>query len=326
MNNGMKTISADEKRLLGLIQAAFPLIEEPFAVLATTLNMTEADVIESIKSLKDRGIVRQIGPVINPPSLGYRTTLVAMKLDPERMAMAEEAIHGHPGISHAYEREHEFNLWVTLAVGPGVDIDENATKFGQACGADITVSLPSVKTFKLKALFGEQLQDETSSGPSSGSNIALTVIQKQVVNCLQQDLDLNPRPWDKMAVESGMGTTQFLSIVSELMDMGVVRRYGANINHRKAGYTANAMTCWKVGKQDEDAMGAILALLPEVSHCYTRRLNPEWPYNLFAMIHAGTREQCFEIANRVSVERGNPDFTQLFSTREIKKLRNVYQA
>ena len=85
------------------------------------------------------------------------------------------------------------------------------------------------------------------------------------------------------------------------------------------------MTCWPVPKEIVEVMAKKLVPLSQVSHCYERKTNPLWHYNLFAMIHGHTRDQCQGIADKVSAEAGLTDYVLLFSTREFKKTRVIYQ-
>lgn len=324
MNSSIKTTVLPEARLLDFLQTGFPLVARPFAALASMLNVTEDDIIASITSLKNSGIVRQIGPVINPQAIGFNTTLVAMKLDPAYMPAADSVLKAYPGVSHAYEREHEFNLWVTLAAGPDENIDASVQRLAIACRAKSAIALPAVKTYKLQALFSSKSQPATLP-PAPVSKHILTAEQKRVLNALQQDLQLITTPWDNMAASTGMGTQQFLDIVQGLIHNGVIRRYGANINHRKAGFTANAMVCWQVEASSADTIGAALTSLQAVSHCYLRQPQTAWSYNLFAMIHGHQREECTAIARRISNEYNIHNCQLLFSTHEVKKIRNVYR-
>src|SRR4030042_240873 len=111
-----------DKNLLNIIQAEFPLSREPFATLELRLSIDRDKVIQRIEGLKSRGIIRLIGPVFNPKRLGYRTTLVAMKVPVERLDKAEQIISTHPMVSHCYERDHDFKLWFTLAMPVVEDI------------------------------------------------------------------------------------------------------------------------------------------------------------------------------------------------------------
>ena len=104
-----------------------------------------------------------------------------------------------------------------------------------------------------------------------------------------------------------------------------MRRYGASIEHLNVGFTANAMTCWVAPAEVVEAAGRKVAALGEVSHCYERKTDPLWPYNLFAMTHGHTREVCQAIADKISRETGLDEYVLLFSIREIKKVRVRYR-
>jgi len=121
-----------------------------------------------------------------------------------------------------------------------------------------------------------------------------------------------------------MSERDFLTHVTDLLQRGIMRRYGAAVNHRRAGFKANALTCWKVPKPIVDAAGKKLSSFTEVSHCYERKTNPQWQYNLFAMIHGRSWKACQETAIRASNDLGLTDYIQLFSTREFKKTRVNY--
>jgi DNA-binding Lrp family transcriptional regulator len=127
-----------------------------------------------------------------------------------------------------------------------------------------------------------------------------------------------------MSARVGLDENGFLSHCASLLRRGIMRRFGAALNHRRAGFVANALTCWAAPADKLDSLGERLALQPQVSHCYQRKANPLWQYNLFAMIHGQTGEECREVAQSISSETGIKDYVLLFSTREIKKTRVKY--
>ncbi|MDP2930878.1 MAG: AsnC family transcriptional regulator [Chloroflexota bacterium] len=318
-----------DRKLLGLLQMDFPLTGEPYADLGLKLGISGDEVMQRIHQLKSAGIVRQLSPVLDARRLGYRSTLVAMKVPTERLETARQVIVEHPGVSHGYERDHEFNVWITLAVPRGVDIDAEMAKLASATGAEVIFGLPAVKVFKLRTYFGAD--GEAPSSANNGSETALpsreaelSRLDKLVINGLQQDLPLAPEPFAPLAAQLGMDVVDFLAQCRSLLARGIMRRFGAAINHHGAGYKANAMTGWAVPPALVDAVGRKLASLREVSHCYERKTNALWKYNLFAMIHGSTRESCRETVSQVSGETGLTDYVVLFSTREFKKIRVKY--
>lgn len=317
-----------DRALLNLIQAEFPLTKEPYADLGQRLGTGTDDVIRHIKHLKSGGIIRLIGPVLDSRSLGYQTTLVAMRVAKAQLEKAEQVIAGHPGVSHGYERDHHFNLWFTLAVPPAVNIETELEQVSRSTGAEAIFSLPAIRVFKIGAYFDmdENSHNTTIVHQSNllAQQVELSSTDRLIINELQRDLPLIANPFAAMARQAGMDVERFLLNCRSLQQRGVIRRFSASINHNQAGFTANAMTCWAAPSDTIDIIGQKLALLKEVSHCYERKTNPLWRYNLFAMIHCYSREACQGIADKVSRETCLSDYALLFSTKEFKKTRIKY--
>ncbi len=317
------------QKLLARLQNGFPLTAEPFRELGRSLEIPEEEVIDRIERFRNEGIIRQISPVFDARSLGYRTTLTAVKVNEDRLEKAAQIIGQNPFISHAYEREHPFNLWFTLALPGAADIDAEMRNIAAAIPAGTIFHLPATKLYKIGAYFGAG-DPEAKGGVKRAPGrlpqaVELSPEARAVINGVQRDLPLTPRPFAGMSEDAGMDEGRFLEQCRFLLERGIMRRYGAAVNHRRVGYTANAMACWAVPEDKADALGKRLASLGEVSHCYERKTSPEWPYNLFAMIHGHERESCQEIARRVSAGHGLNDYVLLFSTRELKKTRIKYQ-
>ena len=114
------------RKLLSMLQNGFPLIPEPFGKMGKSLMLSEAEVINRIEHFKREGVIRQISPILDARSLGYSTTLVAMKLAEARLERGAQILLENPYISHAYERDHSLNLWFTLAM-PGTPSIEAET-------------------------------------------------------------------------------------------------------------------------------------------------------------------------------------------------------
>ncbi|MFH1002775.1 MAG: Lrp/AsnC family transcriptional regulator [Chloroflexota bacterium] len=320
------TLNDTDKKLLNRVQGAFPLESQPYAAIGQGLGISGDEVIDRLARLKEAGIIRQIGPVLDARRLGYRSTLVAMRLAAERLEPATRYLVEHPGVSHAYQRDHHFNLWFTLAIPPGADPEAELARLAAPMAAETVVSLPARKMFKLQAYFdvagdgGAARPGPAQRPPHNG----LTQTDRAVINEVQQDLALVPAPFVAMAGRLAITEADLLARCRSLLERGIIRRFGAAVNHRRAGFPANAMTCWIAPPERVDAAGRALAGLREVSHCYDRQTSPQWPYNLFAMIHSQSQEACREIADEVSGRTGLGEYVMLFSTRELKKTRVRY--
>ena len=322
------TIDIADRRLLNLIQAEFPFTREPFAELGRRIGCSVHEVAQQVAALKKEGIIRSIGPVVDARKLGYHSTLVAMRIGNADVEAAERVIAGHPGVSHGYERDHLYNVWFTLALPPAENVDDELARLSDSTGAEASFSLPALKLFKIGAYFdvdetGQGSRVSTTGGSLSG-RAEVSDRERLVLNELQQDLPLIPAPFSPMADRVGMDVEHFLEGCRSLLQKGVIRRFSASINHRRAGFVANAMSCWVAPPDKVDVIGNKLAALKEVSHCYERKTNGAWRHNLFAMVHGRSREVCQDIADNISRETGLPEYELLYSTREFKKARIKY--
>jgi DNA-binding Lrp family transcriptional regulator len=152
----------------------------------------------------------------------------------------------------------------------------------------------------------------------------LSDLEKRVILALQRDLEVQARPFQEVADQLGLEEEQLLDAVQGLMERGYIRRFGATLRHQKSGYEANALVVWMVPEAELKTIGQQLASRREVSHCYARRPAPSWPYNLYTMIHGRTREDCVNIASRMSAETGITAYELLFSETELKKTTMRY--
>lgn len=342
-------IDAIDRRLMNQIQTDFPLELRPFAVLGRRLGIAEGEVIERLRSLKEKRLVRQISAIFDSGKLGYRSTLVAMMFPPERLDEAAALISQHPGVTHNYARNHEFNLWFTLTVKPEEDLSVAVKALARAAGALDTLLLPTVRLFKIGVSFdllGEALPgspedsgdsraaDFSDSGadaveeaetPSENPYGSLSEEDRDLVRELQRDLPLVPRPFEMAARALGMTGERVLSRARDFLGSGIMRRFAAVLHHRQAGFVANAMGVWLVPEEAVERVGRIMAGFSGVSHCYQRpSYPPAWPYNLFTMVHGRSLEECQSILQQISGATGITNYTYLYSTKEYKKTRVRY--
>lgn len=324
------TMDKIDKRLLNIIQMRFPLVPEPYQVIAAELGISEEELLERARRLKDEQIIRQISAIFDSRRLGYSSTLVAMDIPEEHIEESARIISEHPGVSHNYKRDHPFNLWFTLTLPPGTNVSAEAEALGEAAGARRVRVLPAINLFKI----GVELDVET------GVNAAREGVYDQTrpyavrpkitdedityIRVLQQDLPLEPRPFLGWAESIGVSEEALLAKAAEFKERGIMRRFAAVLRHQRAGFTANGMICWRIPEDKLPELGLRLAAYPEVSHCYQRPVYPDWPYSVFSMVHALGREQCEDVARRMSDDIGIDDYAILYSTKEYKKERVQY--
>jgi len=262
--------------------------------------------------------------------LGYRSTLVAAKIATDRINAAGKAISERPDVGHCYERNHEINLWFTLTPPAAIDLQAELADIKDYLGAEILFDLPRLRTYKIINYFdasGEGCPPQTGKVGVSGFNggrAHLSPTDRTLITELQKDIPLISRPFDTLANRLGMEINSLLEQCRCLITRGIIRRYGASISHQSIGYIANGMACWKVTSDKVEELGKRLAGIRAVGHCYERKTNIVWPYNLFSMIHGQTRDECEAIVEQVSREIGHNEYVMLFSNTEYKKLRVKY--
>jgi len=320
-----------DKRLINIAQLEFPLTGEPFAALGMELGIDAVEAMEKVGDLKASGIIRYIGPLFDANALGYQTTLVAMRIAEHRIDEATRAIVEHPGISHAYLREHQLNLWFTLAAPLAALREAEIQRLASTISTNAVFDLPALRVFKLRTYFdatGGQMPTPPDKGAVerdvTGNPPDLLPMDRAVIREVQQDLPIVARPFDLMAEPARLPTDEFVACCLVMLRRGVMRRYSATVRHTALGMAANALVCWKVPPAEVEAVGKRLADLDQVSHCYVRRSYPLWPYNLYAMIHGQTSEECTSIVAEASHQSSIEDYVMLFSSRELKKTRVKY--
>ena len=190
-----------DRALLEKLQGAFPLVARPFQDLGQELGLAEKEALDRVRALKERGFIREIAAVLEPQALGFQTALVALKVAPEGLDAAAGIISAHPGVSHNYAREHPYNLWFTLAVPREQDLKGEALRLGEKAGAQDSLFLPTLKVFKIGALFaagGHALASTRRSRDHQGY-VPLSPQEQAVARALQQSLPLEASPFLPLA-------------------------------------------------------------------------------------------------------------------------------
>lgn len=322
-----------DKEILNLIQRELPLVREPFSALGYEVGMTDHEVIRRIEALKRARVIRQISAIFDTRVLGYESSLVAASIPPEHLTKGAKAINSHPGVSHNYERDNEFNLWYTVAVPPDsrLGLEGTVDVLHKISGAEKTRILPTLKLFKIGVTLDmKEGATARKEAPAYGepnrerADRNISEDDKAAIRVLQEDIPLTPRPFDLWGEQAGMSHEELLERAHDLKRRGIMRRFSAVLYHRKAGFRANAMGVWKVPKERVDEVGAMFANYQAVSHCYERPVYEDWPYSIFSMVHGRSKEECEAVLRVMSEESGIAEYDSLYSTREYKKNRVRY--
>ena len=328
-----RELTVQDKKLLNLVQSDFPLVEQPFEALGQKLGLSEEQALQQVRNLKEERIIRHIGAIFDSRRLGYLSVLIAMHIAPDQLETQARAISRNSWVSHSYAREHHYNLWLTLSLHPDQDLDEISESLQANPGVGGMIILPALRMFKIDARFdmiGDDIEPLTENqGVKHIAEIKadrLSGLEIAIVQELQKDLSLTEKPFSAMSERLKIDATELLRTAKDFLTNGTMRRYGAVLNHRQAGFKANALGCWIVPTHRVEEVGKSMASFPEVTHCYERQTYTDWQYNLFTMIHGHTREKCETIARDMSSGMEIRDYVLLYSTREYKKERVQYFA
>ncbi|MGI8574038.1 MAG: siroheme decarboxylase subunit alpha [Egibacteraceae bacterium] len=328
---GRVELDERDQQLLNLIQTAFPLVSRPFSRLGEQLGEPEAEVIARYQRLKDERIIRQVSAIFDTRKLGYASSLVATAVDEARIQEAADIISAHPGVSHNYRRDHEFNIWWTIAVPPGTDLEAHVNALHRLTDARSTRILPTLQLYKIGVdldVSDRRAMDAQSTLPvhteTHRTAEDLTSDEIAYVRELQDNLTAEPAPFAGMAERLGVSEEAVIKAAEAFIDEGLMRRFAAVLHHRRAGFGANAMSVWSAPQGRIDELGYQLAGYAAVSHCYRRPTYPDWPYALFGMIHATSKEKVEEAVASIRNRTGMDDYRLLYSTAEFKKIRVRY--
>ena len=323
-----------DKRILNLLQSRFPLVREPYAVLAGEAELDVDELMRRTQRLLDERIIREITPIFDTRALGYESMLVAAKVDAEHPHRAAKIINEHPGVSHNYLRTHDFNLWFTIAVPPDSELglEGTLTALQRMTGAESIRQLPTLRLFKINMnLEMEKGTEELAAAVDASPPRELEPQPYDerdvaVIRALQGPMAVTDRPYDEVASAVGMTPEAFLEHLRGMVDRLLLRRVAAILFHRRAGFSANGMGVWRVPEERILEVGRRMAAVRGISHCYQRPTYPDWPYSVFTMAHGRSKEECDAILQSIADEHGlhGDDRAVLYSSTEYKKVRLHY--
>lgn len=310
-------------RLLNDYQRGFPLLSQPFLAIGQQVGLSEAAVIENYRRYLDQGAVSRIGAVLPPRRVGV-STLAALAVPEVAMERVAALVSAKAQVNHNYQREHRFNLWFVLTAcndeALTLQLEEIAAE--SACPL---ISLPLMEPFHIDLGFdlaGGCKQMHPSTPPLMARVCALPEIERSLLAALEPGLEVTSRPFKRLGENVGLSEDFTLELLERWIDEGLIKRLGVIVRHHELGYTANAMCVWDVPDTLVSAVGRSLAGEPGITLCYRRqRALPEWPYNLFCMIHGKAREDVITLREGLVQRHGLDRYTSdiLFSTRRFKQ-------
>ena len=322
-----------DKDLLAALQCGIPLAPRPFGVLAEELGLGESDVIGFVARCRGEGIVRRFGAVFDTRRLGYRSALCAAQVPQAELDAAASSVAMLHGVTHCYVREmFDFssgavcasgmpNLWFTLSY-PSDVFDAMLDEARERLKPYSVIALPATRRYKIDVVFGAATRTRDESVDFGGP---VSAQDRAVIRVLQGDTEVRPDYFAALSAQAGLKEWDFLSCLEMWRRSGRLKRIGLLLAHRQAGWTANGMCCWRI-EGDTTPSGRALAACDEVTHCYERPLTPEFPYNLFAMVHARSSAEAAAAFNRLESATGLSGGVMLVSTKEHKKTSMTFFA
>jgi DNA-binding Lrp family transcriptional regulator len=321
-----------DKRLLNLMQGSFPLSPRPYERVASLAGVSEDEVLRRVGLLLEQRIIRQVTPIFDTRVLGYSSMLVAAKVDPDNPHRAARIVNSHPGVSHNYLRNHDFNMWFTIATEPGSTLGLEGTLdvLADLTGAESIRQLPTLKLFKINMSL--EMEGDTKDLAAAGAAqdpiepdpIELSERDVAVIRALQGDMPIVPEPYAPAAAQVGISQEALLAHLESMRERRALRRVAAILFHRRAGFSANGMGVWKVPEERISKLAPRMASFRGISHCYQRPTYPDWPYSVFTMAHGRSKQECDAILDSIAQETGIEERRTLYSSTEFKKIRLLY--
>ena len=324
------------RQLLNDFQREFPLNPEPFDRIARELRTSTGNVLDQLRELQIKGVVSRVGPVFRPNTIGA-STLAAMAVPPAELETVAAIVNGFPQVNHNYEREHRYNLWFVVTAEDHQVIDSTLDGIRQQTGYRV-MSLPLVRDYHIDLGFHmaldrrQQLQDlpdrftaaadPHEEAPPAGS-------AEDLIEAIQAGLPLVPRPYREIAERLGCTETEVIDRLRDMLECGIIKRLGVVVRHHELGYRANAMVVWDVPDDQVDRIGRQLGDQDCVTLCYQRpRRLPDWPYNLFCMVHGQDRDEVLACIERIAqaLDLNAITLEVLFSGRRFRQRGARYRA
>ncbi|WP_341669464.1 siroheme decarboxylase subunit beta [Alcaligenes sp. SDU_A2] len=313
-------LSPSAFRLLNAWQHGFPLVSRPFRSLGLSVGLGEHAVLEHFQHWTTLQQISRIGPVLNPACMS--STLAALQVPAHRLQMVADQISALPEVNHNYEREHPINLWFVMACADTPTLHARLNDIARLTGLT-PISLPMLAAYHIDLGFSLTPAEKKTAGLQACDGLPCADTPEHLLlQHVQHGLALVPEPFQELARLTGLSEKQVLKQVATWLRVGLFRRFGVVLHHRALGYQANAMCVWTVPDTQIDQLGTQLGQQPGVTLCYQRRPHPpEWPHNLFCMIHGQDRRQVLSQHAQINRNLGLDAFRHdiLFSSHCFKQ-------
>jgi DNA-binding Lrp family transcriptional regulator len=239
-------------------------------------------------------------------------------------------VNGFPEVNHNYEREHRYNLWFVVTATDQAALAETLTRITRQTGHTV-LCLPLVRDYHIDLGFHMSLMAHAALTEADMTSATVTNDTEQeaahgdaedLIEAIQAGLPLVSRPYREIGARLGMSEQAVIGRLRGMIEAGIIKRLGVVVRHHELGYRANAMVVWDIPDERVDRIGRQLGDIDCVTLCYQRpRRLPDWPYNLFCMVHGQDRDEVLACIARLVDALGLGDIRHavLFSGRRFKQ-------
>jgi DNA-binding Lrp family transcriptional regulator len=313
--------------LLNDWQRDFPLVDEPFALVARRCGSSTDAVLAGYQQLARDGALSRIGGVW-AAGAGGAALLCAMRVPPERLTAVARQVSAHPEVNHNYEREHAFNLWFVVTGRSTAAVESSVAAMENETGLQ-AMRLPMRRVYRIDLGFdlkNRAPQPRATHSESRASVPPVDAADARLAALAEAGLPLIARPYDAWAQALGCAPATVLHTLQRWVAQGTLRRFGVVVRHHEVGFDQNAMTVFDVPDEQVDACGAALARQAGVTLCYQRSRAPGWPYNLYCMVHGRERAAVQAQIAQAIAQCGLADYPHnvLFSRQRFKQAGGHY--
>jgi len=323
-------LDAVDVALVDEYQSGFPVVERPFRAVADDLGVDETEALDRVRRLRDRGVFRRFGAVLNPPVIGS-STLAAVSAPEDRFDEIAAAINDYRQVNHNYRRDHAWNMWFVVTAASREKRDAILSEIETETGCEV-LTLPMLTDYYIDLefpvvnddAFARESVAETDASATRISEDAaagLSDLDAALLVEIQDGFPLSATPYRDVADAIDAGVDEVVTAVDRLLAEGCIKRIGCVVNHVVTGFDANCMVVWDVPDDELDALGEAVGELPYVTLCYHRPRRPDqgWRYNLFTMIHGREADAVDGKIDELAADHLPVDHERLYSTATLKQ-------
>ncbi|MFB6119122.1 Lrp/AsnC family transcriptional regulator [Halosegnis sp.] len=325
-----------DAHLIDEYQSGFPVEKRPFRAVGADLGVTETAALERVRQLREQGVFRRFGAVLNPPVIGS-STLAAVRAPTGRFDEVAEVVNSYRQVNHNYRRDHEWNMWFVVTAGDRATRDRILTEIEDRTGCAV-LNLPMLTDYYIDLEFPVVNDDRFARESVSETAVSATRISESAtadlsaLDCrllveIQDGFPLTATPYTDIAEAVDASVEEVLAAVERLLTDGCIKRVGCVVNHVTAGFDANCMVVWDIPDEKLDERGTSVGSLPYVTLCYHRPRRPEhnWPYNLFTMVHGRDPAAVDSVIDELASDHLPFDHERLYSTETLKQTGAQYR-